>query len=259
MGEQTKIEWADATWNPVRGCTKISPGCKHCYAEVFAERFRGVPGHPFEQGFDLKLVPSKLEDPLKWKRPRRVFVNSMSDLFHEDIPEDYIWSVAHVMMEANRHTYQILTKRADRLCRMLNGRLREAAKASHIWWGVSVEDQARADERIPLLMASEAAVRWLSLEPLLGRIDLSRWLGDGIQWVVVGGESGRNARPCDHKWIRSIVRQCMNACVPRFVKQLGSQSYYDDEIPYPLDDPKGGDPVEWPEDLRVREFPEVSQ
>jgi protein gp37 len=135
MAEQSSIEWTDATWNPVRGCTKISPGCKHCYAETFAERFRGVKGHPYEQGFDLRLVPEKLNVPLYWKQPKMIFVNSMSDLFHPNVPDDYIVRVAEMMMEAHWHTYQVLTKRSERLRDLLNSKLGFAATAPHIWWG----------------------------------------------------------------------------------------------------------------------------
>src|SRR5690349_9775232 len=165
MSDNTKIEWTDATWNPVRGCTKISPGCKHCYAETFAERFRGVPGHPYEQGFDLRLVPEKLPDPLTWSTPRMVFVNSMSDLFHERVPESYINRVAQVMILANWHTYQVLTKRASRLRLLLSGSLRQVAKQQHIWWGVSVEDRKYGLPRIQALRDTPVAVRFLSIEP----------------------------------------------------------------------------------------------
>src|SRR5437764_4885595 len=141
MSEISKIEWTEATWNPVRGCNKISPGCTHCYAETFAERFRGVPGHPYEQGFDLRLVSEKLAEPLRWTKPKMVFVNSMSDLFHKDVPEDYILKVVDVMRIANWHTYQILTKRSERMRDLLNSRLREFAGERHIWWGTSVENR----------------------------------------------------------------------------------------------------------------------
>src|SRR6516162_3773945 len=161
MSDQSKIEWTDATWNPVRGCTKISPGCKHCYAETFAERFRGVPGHPYEQGFDLRLVPSKLDAPLHWKQPRKIFVNSMSDLFHEGVPNSYIKSVAEVMKDANWHTYQVLTKRSKRLKKLLNSELRDYAQLSHIWWGVSVENRKHGLPRITDLQASPALVQFL--------------------------------------------------------------------------------------------------
>ena len=167
MSLGTSIEWTDATWNPVRGCSKISPGCKFCYAERFAERFRGVPGHPFEQGFDVRLVPEKLKDPLRWKSPKKIFVNSMSDLFHESVPDSYILQVAKIMREANWHIFQILTKRHDRMCRMLSGPLRDFAMQSHIWWGVSVENRKNGLPRLQKLQNTPIAVRFLSIEPLL--------------------------------------------------------------------------------------------
>lgn len=219
MADHSKIEWTDATWNPVRGCTKISPGCKHCYAEAFAERFRGVPGHPYEQGFDLRLVPEKLTEPLLWPHPRMVFVNSMSDLFHEGVPEDYIETVARIMEAASWHTYQVLTKRSARMSDLLNGKLSFAAKLRHAWWGVSVEDRRYGRPRIHDLRNSPASVRFLSIEPLLedlGTLDLS-----GIHWVIVGGESGPGARPMDPQWVKSIMRQCKRAGVPFFFKQWG--------------------------------------
>lgn len=219
MSEQSSIEWTDATWNPVRGCTKVSPGCKHCYAETFAERFRGVPGHPYEQGFDLRLVPDKLEEPLRWRVPRRIFVNSMSDLFHEQVPDAYVLQVAQVMEKASWHTYQVLTKRAERMRALLGKKLRSVAGASHIWWGVSVEDRKHGLPRISQLRAAPARVRFLSIEPLLedlGALDL-----DGISWVIVGGESGRGARPMLPTWVRAIRTQCRRARVPFFFKQWG--------------------------------------
>ena len=167
MSSSSKIEWTDATWNPVRGCTKISPGCKHCYAETFAERFRGVPGHPYEQGFDLRLIPEKLAEPLKWSSPRRVFVNSMSDLFHDDVPDDYIVSVARVMQLAPWHTFQVLTKRSERMRELLQTQLQFVSNADHIWWGVSVEDRKYGLPRIAHLQAAHARIRFLSVEPLL--------------------------------------------------------------------------------------------
>ena len=219
MSEKSKIEWTDATWNPVRGCTKVSPGCKHCYAEKFAERFRGIPGHPFEQGFDLRLVPEKLGDPIRWSTPKRVFVNSMSDLFHEGVPDEYIERICQVMLAANWHTYQILTKRADRMAELLLGKLRRAALAPHIWWGVSVENRKHGLPRITSLRRAKPKVAFLSIEPLLedlGKIRLSR-----IQWVIVGGESGAGARPMDAEWVRDIRDQCQRAGVPFFFKQWG--------------------------------------
>jgi len=219
VSDHSKIEWTDATWNPVRGCTKISPGCKHCYAETFAERFRGVPGHPYEQGFDLKLVPEKLAEPLRWKSARMVFVNSMSDLFHESVPDDYVAEVARVMELASWHTFQVLTKRAERMRELLETRLRSAARRRHIWWGVSVEDRRYGLPRIEQLRRAPASVRFLSIEPLLedlGPLDLS-----GIHWVIVGGESGAGARPMDRRWVAAIRDQCRDAGVPFFFKQWG--------------------------------------
>jgi protein gp37 len=245
----SKIEWTDATWNPVRGCTKVSAGCAHCYAETLMERFRGVPGHPFEHGFDLRLVPEHLHDPLTWKRPRRIFVNSLSDLFHEEILQSYLEWVCDVMLRANWHVFQVLTKRAGRMAAMLKGPLRTAAKAKHIWWGVSVENQQAADERVPLLLQAPAAVRFVSCEPLLGPVDLrsihagdagpdgNKWMdalvelycgdptmGRGLDWVIVGGESGRGARPMHPQWARDIRDQCSATGTPFFFKQWGEWS-----------------------------------
>ena len=219
MSSHSKIEWTEATWNPIRGCEKISPGCKHCYAETFAERFRGVHGHPYEQGFDPRLVPGKLLDPLRWPAPKRIFVNSMSDLFLDSVPDDYIAAVATVMLRANWHTYQVLTKRAGRLQQLLNSTLQNAAHASHIWWGVSVEDRTYGLPRVDLLRAADAAVRFLSIEPLLedlGDIHLT-----GIHWVIVGGESGPGARPMESAWVESLKSQCDAQGVHFFFKQWG--------------------------------------
>jgi protein gp37 len=219
MSDNSSIEWTDATWNPVRGCTKISPGCKHCYAATFAERFRGVPGHPYEQGFDLRLVPEKLDEPLRWKRPRRVFVNSMSDLFQEDVPLEYIERVVDVMARADWHIFQVLTKRSERMRDLLQGPLRSVAALPHIWWGVSVEDRKYGLPRVEHLRQTPAKVRFLSVEPLLeelGPFDLSR-----IGWVIVGGESGPRARPMEREWVISILKQCELARVPFFFKQWG--------------------------------------
>jgi protein gp37 len=219
MSIESTIEWTDATWNPVRGCTKISPGCKHCYAETFAERFRGVKGHPYEQGFDLRLVPEKLAEPLRWRAPKMIFVNSMSDLFHDEVPENYIVAVAQVMAAAKWHTYQVLTKRSDRLRRLLNTKLRFAAEQQHIWWGVSVEDKKYGLPRIEDLRNANASVRFLSVEPLLedmGRLDLR-----GIDWMIVGGESGAGARPMKKEWVLQLRDQCKRSGVPFFFKQWG--------------------------------------
>lgn len=216
MSEWSRIEWTDATWNPVRGCTKVSPGCKHCYAQTFAERWRGVPGHPYEQGFDLRLVPEKLQEPLRWKTPRKVFVNSMSDLFHERVPFEFIRSVFEVMVAARHHTFQVLTKRSGRLLELAGS----LAWPRNIWMGVSVESEdytTRAEElaRVP------AAVRFLSVEPLIGRVATLPL--DGIDWVIVGGESGPGARPMRLEWAREVRDQCLAAEVPFFLKQLGGQ------------------------------------
>jgi len=219
MSDNSTIEWTDATWNPVRGCSKISPGCKHCYASTFAERFRGVPGHPYEQGFDLRLVHSKLLEPLRWSRPRRIFVNSMSDLFHEDVPTEYIESVVDVMRRADWHIFQVLTKRSTRMRDLLNGPLRDVARLPHIWWGVSVEDRKYGLPRVNHLREASAGIRFLSVEPLLedlGQFDLS-----DIGWVIVGGESGPGARPMEEAWVLSVLKQCENARVPFFFKQWG--------------------------------------
>jgi protein gp37 len=219
MSDGTTIEWTDATWNPTRGCTLISPGCAHCYAERFAERFRGVPGHPYEQGFDLRLIPEKLTEPLRWNQPRRVFVNSMSDLFHDGVPISFIRAVADVMARTPWHTYQVLTKRSERLRDLLGGELSDAAALPNVWWGVSVENRRHGLPRIDHLRAAPARVRFLSVEPLLE--DLGRINFDGIHWIIVGGESGPGARPMEQDWVRSLRDQCEAAGVPFFFKQWG--------------------------------------
>ena len=214
----TKIEWTDATWNPVTGCTKISPGCDRCYAERFAERFRGVPGHPFERGFDLTLRPERLEQPLKWREPRMIFVNSMSDLFHKEVPWKFVEQVFDAMERADWHVFQVLTKRSSRMRDFVNGRYANSRAPRHIWLGTSVEDGLRRS-RIEHVRNTAATIRFLSLEPLLGplgRLDLS-----GIHWVIVGGESGPGARPMHPAWARAIRDQCSAAGVPFFFKQWG--------------------------------------
>jgi protein gp37 len=219
MSLNSHIEWTDATWNPVRGCTKISPGCKHCYAATFAERFRGVKGHPYEQGFDLRLVPEKLTEPFNWRSPKLVFVNSMSDLFQEGVPDNYIEAVCRVMVTAKWHTFQVLTKRAERLQQLLSGALSFAAGQDHIWWGVSVEDQKYGLPRIGHLQQSPARVRFLSIEPLLE--NLGAFNLDSISWAIVGGESGPGARPMRKEWVLSVRDQCLEYRVPFFFKQWG--------------------------------------
>ncbi len=214
MATNSRIEWTDATWNPVRGCTKISPGCKHCYAERFAERFRGVQGHPFEQGFDLRLVPEKVNEPLHWKRPQRIFVNSMSDLFHDEVPLSYIKRVFAVMNQADWHQYQVLTKRAERLEELSS----QLPWAPHIWMGVSVENKDYL-WRIDHLRRTKAHLKFLSIEPLLG--PLGKISLRGIDWVIVGGESGPGARPMQSSWLTDIKDQCLRAGVAFFFKQWG--------------------------------------
>lgn len=319
----TSIQWTDETWNPVTGCQKVSPGCKHCYAEGVAHRFWG------ERRFiDVQVHPDRLDQPLRWRKPRRVFVNSMSDLFHEDVPDDFIAQVFAVMALAHEHTFQVLTKRPERMRALVSAkgfgdvvqnaieegvdvewdvparyRTRVRVRKNkwlplasfplpNVWLGVSVEDQQRADERTSLLLETPAAVRFLSCEPLLGTLDLHPWLRQWeaprrpthtgstptrrLDWLILGGESGPKARPMDLAWARSLVEQGRTAGVPGvpvFVKQLGRRPYdgiypswvgsdpqefdtADDAIRWlDLRDSHGGDPEEWPEDLRVREFP----
>jgi len=293
MSDGSKIEWTEVTWNPVTGCTKVSPGCDHCYAETFAERWRGTPGHHFENGFDVTLRPERLSQPLRWKRPRRIFVNSMSDLFHEAVPDRYIAQVFAVMALAPQHTFQVLTKRHGRMRSLLAGGPRHAwvvprhpspfVQAVHaevrslapagpmlrwplpnVWLGVSAEDQKWFDIRVPALMETPSAVRFVSCEPLLGWIDMAfdHECGDPPHlycppvpdWVIIGGESGPGARPMKLEWAREIVEQCGWSGIAPFVKQLGS--VLGREIGAGS---KGGDWDAWPEDLRVREFPRAAE
>lgn len=311
------IEWTDATWNPVSGCTRVSAGCDHCYAVLMTHRLEAMGQSKYagltvlnpkgDRHFNgvVRTHHDALAVPTQWRKPRGVFVNSMADLFHDEVPFDFIDQVFAVMAVCPQHTFQILTKRPERMAEYLAtgepNRLEEIYAAWHsvsgspaeaedwplpnVWLGTSVEDQAAADARIPHLLRCPAAVRFLSCEPLLGQLedillpaaidheDDDRY----IDWVIVGGESGRDARPCDIAWIRSIVAESREAGVPVFVKQLGCEwfQHEDDFQPdeWPSGDarlwvdeatlstglvlrhPKGGDPAEWPEDLRVREFP----
>jgi protein gp37 len=218
MASVTAIEWTDTTWNPVTGCTKISAGCDHCYAERFSERFRGTKDHPFENGFDLTLRPERVEQPLAWRKPRMVFVNSMSDLFHKEVPTPFISRVFDTMERADWHVFQVLTKRSSVMARFLRGRYGSSRGPDHIWCGVSVEDGSKKS-RIRHLQETPAGVRFLSLEPLIGpmgRLDLH-----GIDWVIVGGESGPGARPMHIDWAREIRDQCKDAKVRFFFKQWG--------------------------------------
>ena len=218
MTNVTAIEWTDTTWNPVTGCTKISAGCDHCYAERFSERFRGTPGHPFESGFDLTLRPERIAQPLSWRKPRMVFVNSMSDLFHKQVPQAFISKVFDAMEEANWHTFQVLTKRSSIMRNFLRARYGNVRGPAHIWCGVSVED-GRRNSRIQHLRGTPAGVRFLSIEPLIapvGVLDL-----EGIDWVIVGGESGPGAREMRVEWVRDIRDQCTKSGVAFFFKQWG--------------------------------------
>ena len=218
MSDQTSIEWTNATWNPVTGCTKVSPGCDNCYAERFSERFRGVKGHPFEHGFDLTLRPNRLTQPLQWKRSRMIFVNSMSDLFHKDVPCSFVDHVFDTMEKASWHVFQILTKRSSLMQKYINSRYKENPVPEHIWLGVSIED-GRRKSRVEHLRKTNASVRFLSVEPLVGpvgKLDLS-----GIHWVIVGGESGPGYRPMRVDWAREVRDECLSAGVAFFFKQWG--------------------------------------
>ncbi len=227
MSDHSTIEWTDASWNPVTGCSKVSPGCKHCYAETFAERFRGVPGHRYEQGFDLRLWPERLGLPLIWRRPRRIFVNSMSDLFHERVSFEFIDRVFDTMREASRHKFQVLTKRPERMAEYLACRpwaQELAASYPNIWLGTSVELQLYM-RRAEIVVRLPAAVRFLSCEPLLGPLDLSLVLGsERINWVIAGGESGAGARAMAPQWAMDIRDQCVATGVPFFFKQWGGSN-----------------------------------
>jgi protein gp37 len=251
MADRTGIEWTDATWNPVTGCTEVSPGCDHCYAKTFAERWRGTPGHYFEHGFDVQLRPDKLDMPLRWKKPRRIFVNSMSDLFHDQVPDSYIARVFAMMAWAPQHTFQVLTKRHARMRSLLNSTAFQSAVSDaivdydngqavqvfwgadwplkNVWLGVSTENQQWANIRIPALLDTPAAVRFISAEPLLGSISLMRWLNGGfgtvapdLHWVIVGGESGPGARVMSPDWARDLRDECVAADVPFLFKQWGA-------------------------------------
>lgn len=218
----TTIEWTDATWNPTRGCVKVSPGCAKCYAKTFADRFRGVKGHPYEQGFTPRLVPESLAVPFTWTRPHLVFVNSMSDLFLDAFPVEYLRRVVRAMALTPWHTYQVLTKRAERMADLLAGELRDAADLPNVWWGVSVEDCMYGLPRVDTLRQTPARLRFLSVEPLLedlGEVNLT-----GIDWVIVGGESDRRPRPFDPAWAVRLRDQCAAAGVPFFFKQHGGRN-----------------------------------
>ena len=293
----TKIAWTDEVWNPTVGCSRVSVGCEHCYAERMAARgmteaHRGLTKDGHWTG-EVRCLPERLEIPLHWRKPRRVFVDSMSDLFHPAVPDEFIDRVFWVMRFAPKHTFQVLTKRPGRMSvytpqwvREFPGKPPPRWPLPNVWLGTTAENQATADDRIPHLLQTPAAVRFLSLEPLLGLIEEldswfmakdtcgPEWPNNGIHWVIVGGESGPGARPCDVQWIRSVVQQCQTAEVPVFIKQLGSYVVAADVelADWPTaewrGDPgtgrgraklfsrAGADPAEWPEDLRVQQFPE---
>lgn len=218
MAENSAIEWTDATWNPVTGCTRITAGCDNCYAARFSERFRGVPGHPFENGFDLMLRPERIRQPLLWRRPRMIFVNSMSDLFHKDVPREFIDRVFDIMDAADWHIFQVLTKRSSLMRDYLRRRYGDVTPSEHIWFGVSVEDR-RARARIEHLREAPATIRFLSIEPLIGPVGTMNL--HGIHWVIAGGESGPNARPMQVDWARDVRDQCADQGVAFFFKQWG--------------------------------------
>lgn len=279
MSGKSPIQWTETTWNPVVGCKRVSAGCDHCYAfDLHDKRHiawkRGRwPNAPkqYHQPFSrVQLMPDRQGAPLHWRKPRRVFVNSVSDLFHEDVPDEFILDVWATMRLAKRHTFQILTKRPERMRDWVRKWV-SAVVYPNVWLGVSVEHQAAADERIPLLLETPAAVRFLSCEPLLGPVDLRRWLAGphaedmelrgvglsgshyrpGIHWVIVGGESGKHARHMAWHWLGGLLTQCRDADIPIFVKQMGT---YWAKF-HGLKDLHGGNPDEWPEHLRVREWP----
>lgn len=218
MAQATRIEWTDATWNPVAGCTKVGPGCDHCYAERFAERFRGVLKHPYEHGFDLRLWPLRLGQPSTWKKPRMIFVNSMSDLFHKDIPKEYLDRVFDAMEAADWHIYQVLTKRSSLMRDYINARYGRHGAPNHIWLGVSIEDRAHIG-RLGHLKATNSNICFISFEPLLGPIGNVNL--DGIAWAIVGGESGPRARPMQEAWAIELRDACIAQGVEFFFKQWG--------------------------------------
>lgn len=238
MADRSGIEWTDSTWNPVTGCDRISPGCDHCYAQTLAARLKAM-GNPRYQsdgsprtsgpGFGLTLHEDQLGLPLRWRRPRMIFVNSMSDLFHPDVPEEFIERVLFTVSQTPQHIYQVLTKRPRRMAHVLSEWIREPERRlvqlplANLWLGVSVEDQKWADQRIPLLMETPARVRFISCEPLLGPVDLGKWTSD-VDWVIVGGESGPKARPMHIDWARAIRNECVDAGVPFFFKQWGGRT-----------------------------------
>ena len=242
--QRSKIEWTEATWNPVTGCDKVSPGCAHCYAETFAERWRGVSGHHYEQGFELRLWPERIEQPLRWKTPRRIFVNSMSDLFHPGIPDEYVQRVFAVMAEASQHVFQILTKREERLVELAPN----LPWPDNVWIGATIENR-RFVHRADYLREVPAAVRFISAEPLL--TELTKLDLTAIDWLIAGGESGPGARLLDLAWVLDLAERCTEFGTAFFMKQLGTV------LAKKLEgrNGKGTELTMFPPELRRREMP----
>jgi len=247
MSEKSAIEWTNSTWNPVTGCSKISPGCKHCYAERLALRLQAMGQPNYRNGFQVTLHEHLLDAPLQWKKPQRIFVNSMSDLFHEDVPLEFITRIFQVMRQAHWHQFQILTKRSQRLTDCST----QIDWPGNVWMGVSVENRDYTF-RVDHLRQTGAKVKFLSLEPLLG--PLPNLNLRGIDWVIVGGESGPGARPMKESWVLDIRDQCHAAGVPLFFKQTGRVL----SMEWGLRSKKGSDPTELPEKFRIREYPTVA-
>ena len=244
MATKSNIEWTEATWNPVTGCTKISPGCKHCYAERMSLRLQAMGQRNYANGFELTLHERMLEKPLSWKKPQLIFVNSMSDLFHDEVPVDFILKVFKVMRRASWHQFQVLTKRSQRLLELND----QIDWPNNVWMGVSVENQDYTF-RIDHLRETDTVTKFLSLEPLLG--PLSGLNLNGINWVIVGGESGPGARPMLEDWVSQIRDQCNVVSVPLLVKQMGESWAQVNKAK----SKKGGNMSEWRTDLRIRDYP----
>lgn len=278
MMATTKIEWAERVWNPVTGCDKVSPGCQNCYAERMAKRLRGRHGYPKDEPFKVTLHPDRLDQPLKWRKPSRIFVCSMGDLFHEDVPDEFIDQIFFKIVRAKRHNFLILTKRPLRMWKYIETFRVPITTGSyhkdfeHLWLGVTAENQEQADKRIPILLQIPAAVRFVSIEPMLEGISLAKWchpeeeetthiFGETFDWVIVGAESGAKRRPPQIEWIENIVEQCRNADVPIFVKQIEMECLNPDcNHRYPKFGKENHghlskDPSEWPEQLRIRQYP----
>ncbi len=224
MGDRTLIEVTEATWNPITGCSPVSPGCRRCYAARFAKRLAGRYGYPKDDPFSITLHEDRMDQPIHWKKPRHIFVGSMGDLFHLDVPNNALNRVFEVMDRADHHTYMIITKRPEKMSlrvAAMEPKLK-ARLSQHVWVGVSAEDQKRAEERLPILLRSWPGLKLVCLEPLLGPVDISPWI-EGIDWVIVGGETGPSGERTRDEWVRSLHKQCQNAKVPFFLKSLGGR------------------------------------